>query len=682
MYSRLRSRLRSAISRTALIVVVVVIIVIIAAGGFYALTQIKTTTTATSSSTTSTTSATGSSSSSTQTSSFGPANKSELIDDSSGAGTGAPDTLDPAGGDYGISDDMVYANVYQELVTFEGANSTTGVVAPSLAQNYTVNDNENYTFNLRSGVTFYPNDHQLNASTVWFSFVRGNYLNTAIETSNFLHVTEAASVITTTGMALPWGLLNAVQNATGLPVTTNYKLASTVLNQILSNFNVNNQTIKEIMSYPHQAYVVTGPLTFVANELQPYPYFLTNIAQWWGAIVDPAFVDANGGVQNNTANSYFALNGGPGTGPYYISSVQTGYSTIVLRANPTYWGLSASNIVTVLEPPKIPVIILNYGLSSNSMTEGFGTNEAQISFAGLPQLGTVWSEYSYKQYTTGLNSLIDNFGTGPNTFFLPMNVAEYPTNNTDFRLAIEHAINYTELLDNTYGYNGTVYGQNFLGPLTQQWEQYYNPDNLSMYSYNITLAASLINEAGIQEHFSVTLANGTTVGDKSAAALGSVIMDYITPNSNFEETMESIITENLAQIGVTINTQGVTAAVLGTWTTPAQWPSMVMGIGWGPDWNDPILQELDEVVTPEIYFTWMNLTSVNDALTNATFNNNQAQVTSDIAQIYNATYNYAPDIWLPNYDNYLLVQPYVAGMVYSPYTTIFGQFWYNTLYYT
>jgi peptide/nickel transport system substrate-binding protein len=110
---------------------------------------------------------------------------------------------------------------------------------------------------------------------------------------------------------------------------------------------------------------------------------------------------------------------------------------------------------------------------------------------------------------------------------------------------------------------------------------------------------------------------------------------------------------------------------------------MILGIGWGPDWNDPILQELDEVLTPELEsgFSWMNNTQINTDLANLTFDNNQTQLLQGIAQIYNITYSLAPDIWIPNYDNYLLMQPYVHGLVYSPYTTIYGDYWYNTLSY-
>ncbi len=606
-----------------------------------------------------------------------------MIDDSNGWGTSAPDSLDPAWGIYGLSDDMVYLNVYDQLVSFDGPNSTQGVVIPSLAVNWTQTNFDNYTFNLRSNVTFYPGGDKFNASTAWWSFVRNNLMNSGIEDSNFLYVTENQSIITQTGMALPWGLLNAIQNVTGLAVTTDYKLAQSVLNQLLSNFNANNATIQKIMAYPHQAYIVTGPLQFKINELKPYPYLLTNIAQWWGAILDPAYIDAHGGVQANTANSYLALNGGPGTGPYYISSVQTGYSTIVLKSNPTYWGLGMSNLQPVMQPPKIPVIIINYGYTPNSRLEVFASNQAQISFVESTVFGQLWSAYQHKQGLS-LSDLIQNFGAGPNTFMIPMNGGKFPTNNTDFRLAVVHAINYTQLLDETYGYNGTVYAQSFLGPLTQGWGPLYNPGNLPMYSFNTTLAINLINQAGKQEHFSATLPNGTVIGNTSAPALTPVVLDYIAPNSVYYQTMESILQADLGAIGVPLAFQGVTSAQISTWNTPAVSPQMSIGLGWGPDWNDPILQELIDLLTPILYsgYYWYNDTAITNLIQSLTFNNNQTQLIQGVAQIYNLTYSLAPDIWIPNTDNYMLLQPYVHGLVYSPYTTILGQFWYNTLYYS
>ena len=78
----------------------------------------------------------------------------------------------------------------------------------------------------------------------------------------------------------------------------------------------------------------------------------------------------------------------------------------------------------------------------------------------------------------------------------------------------------------------------------------------------------------------------------------------------------------------------------------------------------------------------MNVTEVNQLINSLIFDTNQTTYIQGITQLYNFTYNYAPAIWLPNPDNYVLLQPYVQGMVYSPYTTTAGQYWFNTLYYS
>jgi len=591
------------------------------------------------------------------------------------------DSLDPATADYGFADNAILISVFQELVEFTGENSTSGFVVPVLAQNFTVSPSEaNYTFTLRPGVTF-SNGHAVNASIVWFSFVRNLYMGQAIQLANFEFVTENQSSLTNTGLSLPWGLLSAVQNVTGLPIATNYTLAKNVLNNMLSNFNANNVTIQKIMAYPHQAYVVTGPMTFQANELHPYPYFLTDIAQWWADIVDPVYVDANGGVQANTANSFFSENSGPGTGPYYVASIQTGFSTIVLKANPEYWALNASNYPVVAEPPHIPVIIINEGLSSNSRQEEFATNQAQISFIDFSLLSQLWNSYKYKQYAT-FGQIFDNLGAGPNTEMFAMNTAKFPTQNLDFRLAVVHAINYTQLLDASYTFNGTVYAENFLGPLAPEWGPYYNPNNLSLYNYNITEAIDYLNQAGLQENFSVTLPNGTVIGSTSSPALAPIQMEYIAPVTPVQETQLTVLQSELSLIGLPMAPQGATSAEFLTYTTPQNTPVFWNYNGWGPDWNDPILQEIIDVLTPIVVNTWMNLTSVNQIISSLAYSTNQTERIQGIAQIYNITYNYAPIIWLPNPDNYILKQPYVQGLIYSPYTTEFGQYWYNTLYYS
>jgi len=659
-----RSRSRVAVSRIVAAVFVVVIIVV-GAVAFLVFSPRATT-------------PSSSSSSSSMLSSFGPANSSVIVDDSR---TAAPDSLDPASGTYSV-DDWVFYNVFQYLVSFVGPNSTQGVVAPDLAQSYSVQNDEYYTFNIRPGVTF-SNGDPLNAAVVWFSFVRNLYENQGLIAFNFVDLTESETAQATTGLSVPWGLLNAVQSVTGLPTTTNYNLAESVLNNLLSNFDPNNATIQKIMSYPDQAYVVTGPMTFVINLIKPYSssFFLSDIAQpIAAAILDPAYIDAHGGVQANAPNTYFNLNGGPGTGPYYIASVGTGFSTVILKANPTYWGLHASNIPPVLQPAHIPVVVLNYGLSANQRQEAFATNQAQISYVDFPLLGQMWSSYKYKQYAT-FNQVFDNFGAGPNSYYVILNPGKYPTNNTEFRLAVVHAINYTEMLDESYSFNGTVYAQSFLGPLSQPWGKYYNPDNLPLYSYDIPLAISYMNQAGQEEHFSLTLPNGTVIGDPSAPPLAPLQFAVFAPITPTEQTQFAIIQSELGQIGLSVAIQAVTFAVADTYTTAQLTPSLMYDY-WGPDWPDPVFQEMMAMLTPfPANFSFMNVTEVNQLINSLIFDTNQTTYVQGIAQLYNFTYNYAPSIWLPNPDNYVLLQPYVHGMVYSPYTTTPGEYWFNTLYY-
>jgi ABC-type oligopeptide transport system substrate-binding subunit len=442
--------------------------------------------------------------------------------------------------------------------------------------------------------------------------------------------------------------LDAVQSVTGLPTTTNYKLAGTVLNNMLSNFDPNNATIQKIMSYPQQAYVVTGPMTFVIKLMMPYnsSFFLSDIAQFWAPIVDPSFIDAHGGVQANTPNSYFGLNGGPGTGPYYIASVGTGYSTVLLKANPTYWGLNVSNLSPVMQPARIPVVVINYDLKANEKLEAFATNEAQISAVDFPVLGQMWSAYKYKQYTSFDQVLVD-LGGGPNSYWIIMNPGKYPTNNTDFRLAVVHAINYTQLLE-PYTFNGTVYAAGYLGPLNPGWgTKYYNPSNLPMYSYDIPLAISYMSEAGQEEHFSLTLPNGTVIGDTSAPELGSLNLAIFT--GSIYRTLATIIQSDLSQIGLKVSVQVTTSAEQMTYATPAETPNFMYTM-WGPDWPDPVNQQImyiDEFNPPGSYinasdvnqFNQINYTYVTTLINSLYLETNQTKYVQGIAQLYQVTYN-------------------------------------------
>jgi peptide/nickel transport system substrate-binding protein len=594
-----------------------------------------------------------------------------LVDDSQ---TSTPDALDPAYGFYTF-DQPVFTNVFQQLVEFNGSNYLQ--VVPALASNYTIENNyQTYVFQIRSGVTF-SNGDPLNAYDVWFSFVREIYLGQAVGISNYQDLTVNLSEVSATGFILPWGIRHAVQYAFGLSSLPTPNQTTAILNQVLSNFNPNNATVQKLMSYPNQAYVVTGPMTFQANLLAPYKFFLLDIAAWWGAVVDPAFVDAHGGVQYGQTNSYFNANGGPGTGPYEIVSVKPSFSTVVLQANPNYWGAKVSGLPPVLQPAKIPVIIINYGLPHNDRVEDFATNNAQISFVSIPFLGQMYSAYQYKQYYS-FNQIFLDLGFYPAFFYISMNTQKFPTNNNDFRLAIVHAINYTQILDKLYTFNGTLLGQMYVGPITPQFPQYYNPGNLPIYQYNINLAASYLNKSLYQLGYYVVMPNGTVLGNQSDPQFPTQTITYITPLTPFEQEELELIQADLSQIGLSIALQGVTPSVTSTWVTPQETPNMV-DLGWIPDWPDPLFQQLAPAVTTTSYLpAWMNVSKINQIVAQLPFETNTTEQIQQLTYVYNFTYWYAPYAWLPNGATYYFVQPYLKGFTYNT----FAGYWYNTMYYS
>jgi len=600
---------------------------------------------------------------------LGPHNSSLFVDDSN---SGTPDALDPATGFSG-TEWSLFSSVFQQLVEFNGTDINHPV--PALASNFSIENNyQTYMFWIRSNVTF-SNGDPLNAYAVWFSYVRELYLGQAVGISNYYELTVNASSLST-GLILPWGILNAIQAATGLPATTNTSVAESVLNTMLSNFNPSNSTQLAIMSYPNQAYVVTGPMTFKVNLLVHYRFFLQDIAAWWGAIVDPAYVDAHGGVQANTPNSYFSANSGPGTGPYMVKSVGAAYSNAVLVLNPFYWAKGASGLPTVLEPGRINVVVINYGLSHNDRVEEFANNIVQMSTVSVPFFQQMYSSYQYRNYYS-FKQIFVNVGLYPQFYYLSMNTQEYPTNNANFRLAVVHSINYTELLDESYSFNGTVYGVNMLGPVDPTLQPYYNPGNLPLYSFDTKLAAHYLNIAGQQENFSVTLPNGTVIGDTSAPALGPLTIYYLTPISPLTQTQLSIIQQGLSSIGLTVGYEGVTPSVAGEWTSPLSTPNFLIN-NWAIDWPDPILQEIAPALTVSSYLpAWVNNSQVNQIMATLPFLTNQTQQIQLVKWLYNWTYWNAPYAWLPDPDRYFFVQPYVGGFVYN---IILG-YYYNSLYY-
>jgi len=369
------------------------------------------------------------------------------------------------------------SDVYQPLVdsniNAEYQNGTYSYL-PGLATSWTVSpDGLNYTFTLRQGVKF-SNGDPFNAYQAWFQFYSSFYL--------FDNVSWAFAY------AYP-GVFNASTAAPFGPETVQMFAQSGLANP--------SATALAYMSNRSLPIYVTGPYTLVFHMDKPFQYLLGVLEGLPGEIFDAQYVldslSAAGGfpVYGSTAFGYYSNHAVPGTGPYAITTyVQNAYVTFT--PNQYYWGdsLTAAQVAAnpLLDPGHYKQVIIYYKADDLSRYTDLSEGVAQIASiesADWNLITTNPSTYGTFEFPPFANIVS----------FLAFNVNEYPTNITDVRLAIDHAINYT-LLDQTVFPQGDV--SPYVGPSTPGFSTFgaYDPGNYPQYSFNVTLAAQLLAKAG------------------------------------------------------------------------------------------------------------------------------------------------------------------------------------------
>ena len=594
--------------------------------------------------------------------------------------TCAPEQLDPATGFF-IVNGPLFAALFNGLVEFNGSSNN---VVPVLASNYTVVNDQNYTFDIRSYANF-SNGQQLNASSVWFSLERGILMGQGPFSSDYLGILFNGTAYSNIGIALPNGTIPALRSA-GYVITGNtsqeYTTAAVDLDNILSHFNYNATEMK-VMEYKGQALVVNSNDNVSINTMVPYAYLMQDIAGWWGDIVEPSYVDAHGGVTYNSPNSYLDANGVIGSGPYIISSVGKGFSTIVLKANPNYWvDGHNSSVPAIAQPAHIKTVVIKYGLSHADRLEDFDK--------GISQISTI-APTSFKQMIDGYHiaadrnsTLVHSYKTVGN-FYISMNVHDAYTNNTHFREALYDALNYSaELAVYNNNYNGTPEAYEELGPLSPVYgTAYYNPNHYPLPTQNLTAAIQNLTKAGNEMHFYVKLPNGTKIGDTSSSTNLGTHTFHITGISPFNtvETSElTIAVDSFAKIGLTFKPVGVTESLVSGWTNASATPQFV-DLGWLPDYPDPIGQQLIPVYDTAFggafggNDAWVNNTTLNHIFTYLDFVNTTVQEQM-MYNVQNLTYDQYAYMWVPMPNDVFFVAPDVHGFVFNSITS---SYFYNMM---
>jgi peptide/nickel transport system substrate-binding protein len=666
---RLDSSLKHAISRTATIVVVVVIIIVIAGAGYYALTLRSSTTSATTSSTSSNTGTVSTSSGSTTTNATVPSSIS--VDEIPG-----PVSVDP-GSSYDVPGGEIMQNVYQTLVFYNGSSVNTFVGI--LAKNWTAASNGmTYTFNLWPFETF-SNGHQLNASTIWFSLYRTMLMNEGFThyTSQYLDIqqpynisgggfkgnlTDPGSSITKETVRMPNGTEQALASAgyTFSPTQlTAYEQATNDLIGILNNFNAANQTIQKVMNYSAQAVAVTGPDQITMHLMFPFSDFYQTISATDDSAVDPAVVDANGGVAVNSANTYMAANA-VGSGPYTLVDpngvVNAPY--VKLEASANYW---AKNIPSGqgnpwLAVPQIGTVVINYQTAVSVRISDIINNNVQISAVDVPDLS---------QLNGHSNVVIHNLGPTATVDFVSIDAYQYPYNFTGVRQAIAYGINATQVQQDVYA--GYAVGYN--GPLDPEMA-YYNATGASN-AYNPNLAVTDLVSTGFQ----VTLPNGSVYNSKGPT-LPALSLIYPAGSASDQEEA-NIIQAQLGNVGLRVTPTPTAFSTiiadqeLGTTTAGASspnYPGLQLGgnqpVFIGP--TDPVVYMTDCPVRCGFGDpAELNTTAINQLNVAITQTSNPTQLQADynnITTLVQQSYQY---VWLDDFTAYYVTSSSISGITWN-----------------
>jgi peptide/nickel transport system substrate-binding protein len=633
------SRSIRAVSRAVVSVIIIVILVVVAIGAVFATSRSTTTSTTSTSQTftsttspvssssapstssqssisttslssttssSSSTSATSSSSASSTTNSSSPFHNTLVIDDAlwpsnDFGGMWLPAYSYPVWWEYDVYQTLVNYNVKAEYAG-QGYN-----YLPSLAQNWTTNSNGTiWTFNLRQNVTF-SNGDKFNAYQVWFVFYAEYYgcgncsavlyaYNTVLNTSNVIFGPATFQVLNQSGgLNDPSPAALAIMQNTSWPIYT------------------------------------TGPYQLVFHLTQPFLYLLSVLGGLDSLIYDGQFLlDHNALAPIGTPNfAYTTSNPIPGTGPYSINSYSEN-NWVKFVQNPTYWGKSLNqseiNADPLLDPGHAANVIIYYKADDISRYTDLVTGAAQISTIESQDWNLISSNpstYSWVSFPPGANILE----------VIAFNNLLYPTNITDFRLAVVHAINYSDI-------NQTVFAgqlRSFFGPITPGFPQYYDLGNYSQYSYNVTLAEQYLNESGFNTSTTLNFPLGCCVSIQSnTAQIIQADLAAIGININIEEESYSTFLTptyetynqryaNPAQLG-SIYFQGIPSFGMNDEGPAENWISFLASEGY--DWG-MYNTTLSEQVAHEFWIT-----------------NNITQIQSLLAQGQAQVYQQAPYIWL------------------------------------
>lgn len=241
---------------------------------------------------------------------------------------------------------------------------------------------------------------------------------------------------------------------------------------------------------------VDGKYDLTIKLEEPNPLFLPLMRDQDFGIVDPTAIEANATADDPWATAWMAKNAAS-SGEYYVESWTPGVE-MVLRANPDYWaGPACIDKVVLKIIPESANRALLLGQGAIDIAANLSVDEIE-SLRGTPGV-QILSIPSRNQVMLGMNNTMA------------------PFDNVKVRQALAYAVPYEQILESVY------HGQ---GALPQgswpQRAQFFDPSSWN-YTYDPETAKSLLQEAGVADGLSFTLAIPT--GDSEMEAVAVILQN-------------------------------------------------------------------------------------------------------------------------------------------------------------
>jgi peptide/nickel transport system substrate-binding protein len=274
----------------------------------------------------------------------------------------------------------------------------------------------------------------------------------------------------------------------------------------------------------------------VQITVTPNPFLLTGLT--YVGIVDPAYVEAHGGVVNGTFNDWMVTHS-MGTGPFNLTKYDTSTEAI-LEANKNYWKGA----------PKVDKVIIKFIPETSTRELLIKSGDVELA-QGIPpkDVANLMNASGVKME---INKMV-RIGRIQMWYF------QSPFNNTKVREAIAHAVPYDTIIkDVMYGYGNLYYS--IVSPTGFGYQPTWQN-----YDYNLTKARQLLTEAGYPNGFSCTF----TIPD-------NILAD--------QEMCVVILQSELAKLGITMDIKKVAATEFGNLQRAGKlemWTS-----AWQPAYND------------------------------------------------------------------------------------------------